>query len=165
MLTALKRFKKLFTDVLVSICAVLCLAILVINVVNVVVRYLTSASFTYTEDVTVISMLWIMGLGISVGWINREHLLINLIDQMLNEKGMEILLLVQDIAGVAVGVAMIWLGRLSQAANTGFVQSVIGFDESFRYWPVLAGGVLLIVAALECIVERLVEWKERGAAV
>ena len=71
MLTALKRFKKLFTDTLVSICAVLCTLILVINVVNVVVRYLTSASFTYTEDITVISMLWIMGLGVSVGWINR----------------------------------------------------------------------------------------------
>ena len=163
MLTALKRFKKLFTDTLVSICAALCTVILVINVVNVVVRYLTSASFTYTEDITVISMLWIMGLGVSVGWINREHLLINLIDQFLSPRGMERLLLFQDIVGVAAGVAMIWLGRMSQAANTGFVQSVIGFDESFRYWPVLVGGGLLIVAALECIAERLAEWKEGGA--
>ena len=164
MLTALKRFKKLFTDVLVTICAVLCTMILAINVVNVIIRYMTSASFTYTEDITVISMLWIMGLGVSVGWINREHLLINLIDQLLPPKGMEILLLFQDVVGVAAGVAMIWLGRMSQAANTGFVQSVIGFDESFRYWPVLVGGGLLIVAALECIAERLVEWKEGGAA-
>lgn len=163
MLTALKRFKKLFTDTLVSICAALCTVILVINVVNVVVRYLTSASFTYTEDITVISMLWIMGLGVSVGWINREHLLINLIDQFLSQRGMERLLLFQDIVGVAAGVAMIWLGRMSQAANTGFVQSVIGFDESFRYWPVLVGGGLLIVAAAECIAERLAGWKEGGA--
>lgn len=158
MLAKIRKGKKLYTDVICSICATLCTVILVMNVVNVIIRYLTDASFVYTEDVTVISMLWIMGLGISVGWMNREHLLINVIDNFLNEKGMAILLFIQDILGVGAGVMMVILGRMAQKLNTGFVQSVIGFDESFRYIPVLVGGVLLTLSALVCVIEQILVW-------
>jgi len=158
MLAKIRKGKKLYTDAICSFCAILCTVILVMNVVNVIIRYLTDASFVYTEDVTVISMLWIMGLGISVGWMNREHLLINVIDNFLNEKGMAILLFIQDILGVGAGVMMVILGRMAQKLNTGFVQSVIGFDESFRYIPVLVGGVLLSLSALVCVIEQILVW-------
>ena len=162
MLTALQKFKKIYTDVIVWICAVLCMLILGINVVNVVLRYLTDFSFIYTEDVTVISMLWIMGLGVSVGWWNREHLLINLIDSVLSKKAMDVLMFALDCVGVFVGVAMVYLGRLTQDINRGLKQSLIGFDESFRYWPVIIGGGLLALAAACCVAEQILKWKQGG---
>lgn len=160
MLPALQKFKQLYTNAIVWICAALCMVILCLNAYNVVIRYLTDAAFIYTEDVTVISMLWIMGLGISVGWMNREHLLINLIDNILSEKGKKRLLFVLDFIGAAVGALMVYLGRITQAVNKGLTQSAIGFDESFRYWPVVIGGGLLTMACVVCIVSQVLEWKE-----
>lgn len=162
MLSALQKFKKLFTDVIVWICAILCLSILLLNFYNVIARYVLGGAFIYTEDFTVISMLWIMGLGVSVGWMNREHLLIDLIDHFVSPKVLEILMFVMDILGVGVGLGMYKLGRITQAINKGLTQSAIGFDESFRYWPVVVGGILLVVAAVECIAEQIAKWKEGG---
>lgn len=162
MLSALQKFKKTYTDVIVWFCAVLCMTILCINVVNVILRYLTDVSFIYTEDVTVISMLWIMGLGVSVGWWNREHLLINLIDSFLPARGMEILMFALDCIGILVGIGMVYLGRITQRVNTGLKQSLIGFDESFRYWPVIIGGALLAMAAVCCVAEQILKWKQGG---
>lgn len=162
MLSALQKFKKIYTDVIVWICAVLCMAILLLNFYNVIARYVLGGAFIYTEDITVISMLWIMGLGVSVGWMNREHLLINLIDRILKPRGMEILLFALDILGIGVGAGMFYLGRITQAVNKGLTQSVIGFDESFRYWPVVVGGVLLLFAAAECVAEQILKWIEGG---
>lgn len=162
MLSALQKFKKIFTDVIVWICAALCLGILLLNFYNVIARYVLGGAFIYTEDVTVISMLWIMGLGVSVGWMNREHLLINLIDRIASQKVLEILMFVLDILGIGVGVGMFYLGRTTQAINKGLTQSAIGFDESFRYWPVVVGGILLVVAAAECVAEQILKWKEGG---
>ena len=162
MLSALQKFKKIFTDVIVWICAVICLGILALNFYNVIARYLLGGAFIYTEDITVIGMLWIMGLGVSVGWINREHLLINLIDNFLKPKGMEILMFVLDIVGIGAGIGMVYLGRITQSINKGLTQSTIGFDETFRYWPVIIGGVLLVIAAAECVAEQLVKWHQGG---
>ncbi len=159
MLPALQKFKKIYTDVIVWICAALCLGILLLNFVNVIMRYVTNGAFIYTEDITVISMLWIMGLGVSVGWMNREHLLINIIDNVLSPKGKERLLFALDFVGVATGAGMVYLGRITQKINTGLTQSVIGFDESFRYWPVIVGGGLLVMACIVCIVTQILEWK------
>lgn len=162
MLSKLRKFKEIFTTVLVGICAIICFVILIMNVIQVIIRYLTDAGFHYTEDVTVIGMLWIMGLGISIGWINNEHLVINVIDRLISEKQMERLMFVLDVFGIAVGIAMIYFGRLSQIVNTGFTQSVIGFDESFRYYPLIVGGALTVVAAIERIWEQILVWKEGG---
>lgn len=162
MLSALQRFKKIYTDIIVWICAVLCLGILLLNFYNVLARYILGGAFIYTEDITVIGMLWIMGMGVGAGWINREHLLINLIDNILTPKGKELLLFVLDLIGLGSGFMMVYMGRITQILNTGFTQSAIGFDESFRYWPVIVGGVLLVVAAAECVAEQILKWIEGG---
>jgi len=162
MLSALQRFKKIYTEIIVWICAALCLGILLLNFYNVLARYILGGAFIYTEDITVIGMLWIMGMGVGAGWINREHLLINLIDNILTPKGKELLLFVLDIIGLGAGFMMVYMGRITQILNTGFTQSAIGFDESFRYWPVIVGGVLLVVAAAECVAEQILKWIEGG---
>ena len=163
MLTVLQKIKKIYTDIIVWLCAAVCMVILGINVVNVILRYLTDASFIYTEDVTVMGMLWIMGVGVSVGWWNREHLLINIIDSFLPPKALEILMFVLDFVGVGAGVLMFNLGRMTAAINKGLKTSLIGFDESLRYWPVIVGGAMLTVAAACCIVEQILKWKQGGA--
>jgi len=163
MLSTLLKIKKIYTDVVVWFTALVCLVILGINVLNVVLRYMTSVSFIYTEDVTVMGMLWIMGLGISVGWWNREHLLINIIDSFISPKALEILLFVLDFVGIGTGILMFELAKMTAEINKGLKTSLIGFGEELRYHPIIVGGVLLAIVSLLSIIEQILKWKQGGA--
>ena len=163
MLTVLQKIKKIYTDIIVWCSAAICLVILGINVLNVILRYVTHTSFIYTEDVTVMGLVWILGIGVSVGWWNREHLLINLIDKFLSPKGLERLLFCLDFVGVGTGVLMYTLGSMTAAINKGLKTSLIGFDEAFRYYPIVAGGILLAIVSAMSIAEQILKWKQGEA--
>ncbi len=160
MIEKIEKAKEIYTRIVVGISAVICMIILLTYLGNVCIRYFTKWAFKYTEDITVIGMLWIMCLGLSVGWINREHLVINVIDKFLHARGMKILNLFLDILGVVGGIVITYFSFLSKKFNTGFVQSVIGFDESFRYWPLIVGGILLSITSLASVVSTVLVWKE-----
>ena len=162
MLEKLRKIKGVYTHITVGFCAVICWVILLSFALQVVCRYLFNISFYFTEDVTVIGMLWIMGVGISIGTLQHDHLLINVIDSLLSESARTKLTFAIDILLTLFGVAMVYFGNLSLQANKGFTQSVLGFDEAFRYLPVVVGGVLTVLAGIECIAEQVLVWKHGG---
>lgn len=158
MLEKLQKAKDLYTKATVGLCAVICWIILLMNVFQVIFRYLFKIAFVFSEDVTVIGMLWIMSIGISIGTLHHEHMMINVIDNIVSEKALDVIKFIVDIILVFFGFAMVYFGRLSLVANKGFTQSMLGFDESFRYFPVVVGGVLQFFAGIECVWEQLEKW-------
>ena len=159
MLERLRKIKDIYTHLTVGLCAIICWVILLSFALQVICRYLLNASFFFTEDVTVIGMLWIMAVGISIGTLHHDHFLINVIYSLLSNKGLARLQFIIDILLTLFGVGMVYFGNLSLQANKGFTQSMLGFDESFRYLPVVVGGVLTILAGIECIIEQILAWK------
>ena len=165
MLQKLEKFKNIYTKIIVIICAVICTVILLVDVFQVLSRYVINAGFVFAEDVAVFGMLWVMALGISIGTINHEHLLINIIDSIVSAKGKRLIMFIVDIILILAGVMMTWVGVLSANANKGFVQSMLGIDEFHRYVPVIAGGVLTVIAAIECVIEQILRWKSETKEV
>lgn len=160
MLEKLLKAKDVYTKILVSICAVICTTILIMFIIQCFMRYVFDVAFVYTEDVAVIGLLWNMALGISLGTLHHEHLLINVIDSIVSKKTLNKILFVEDFIIFFFGILMIIFGNKSLQMNRGFTQSMIGFDESFRYIPVLVGGALTSLAAAECILEQILVWKK-----
>lgn len=165
MLQKLEKFKSIYTRIVVAICAVICTVILLVDVFQVLSRYVINAGFVFAEDVAVFGMLWMMALGISIGTINHEHLLINIIDSIISPKTKKIVVFAVDIVLVVAGIMMTWVGILSANANKGFVQSMLGIDEYYRYLPVIVGGILTVIAAVECVVEQILRWKSEKKEV
>ncbi len=165
MLQKLEKFKNIYTKIIVIVCAVICTVILLVDVFQVLSRYIINAGFVFAEEVAVFGMLWVMALGISIGTINHEHLLINIIDSIVSKKGKQIVMFVVDVILIVAGVMMTWVGFLSANANKGFVQSMLGIDEFHRYVPVIVGGVLTVIAAIECVVEQILRWKSADKEV
>ncbi|MCF0238636.1 MAG: TRAP transporter small permease [Sphaerochaetaceae bacterium] len=159
MLNTLQKIKDTYAKITITLCTVICWIILIMNVLQVICRYALSVSFYFSEDVTVLGMLWIMALGISVGILFHDHLLINIIDGLVSKKALDILNFILDFVLALFGIAMVYFGNLSLQANKGFTQSMLGFDESFRYVPVLIGGILTFFASIECILEQICVWK------
>ena len=145
--------------------ASVCTVILLVDVFQVLSRYVINAGFVFAEDVAVFGMLWMMALGISIGTINHEHLLINIIDSIISPKAKKIVMFAVDIVLIVAGIMMTWVGILSANANKGFVQSMLGIDEFHRYMPVIVGGILTFFAAVECVVEQVLRWNSEKKEV
>ena len=86
-------------------------------------------------------------------------------DLILSTLASVLVLFVVDIILILAGVMMTWVGVLSANANKGFVQSMLGIDEFHRYVPVIAGGVLTVIAAIECVIEQILRWKSETKEV
>ena len=165
MLDVLVKIKETYTKIVVSICAAISFAILGVNFAQVIVRYLSSVSFTITEDLTVFGMLWMMALGLSVGCMYHDHLVINVIDSIVSEKTLKIILFVEDFVLFAFGIFMAYVGYLAAVLNKGFVQSMLGIDEVHKYVPVIVGGVFCSLGCVECILEQICIWKKEKKEV
>ena len=45
------------------------------------------------------------------------------------------------------------------------IRTMLGIDEYYRYLPVIVGGILTVIAAIECVVEQILRWKSEKKEV
>lgn len=165
MLKTIEKIKSTWTKIVVSFSTVVAISILMVNFAQVIVRYLTSISFTITDDLTVHGMLWMMGLGLSVACFYHEHLVINVIDSLVSEKTLKKILFGIDILLIFFGIFLSVVGIMAGKINKGFVQSMLGIDEVWRYVPVMVGGFTMSVACILNVIEQILIWKEEKKEV
>lgn len=134
--------------------AVILGAMILINVAQVVCRYLLpSVSLWWSEDISILGILWITALGAPVAWLKKSNLIMDVISGFASEKILKILDVVIDVVGMLSGIGLIVVGRTAYLNNKGFVQSGLKFDESFRYIPVIVFGAGLFIAALLTLIQ------------
>lgn len=135
------------------------------NVIQVITRYFISVQVMWVEDVSMLGLYWIFGLGTPMCWVLRKHLNMNALEMKLSPKVRLALWIAQNIVGVAGGAGLIYLGAKCIEINAGFIMSTIGFDEAFRYYPLIACGVLTIFVSVLLLIKSFGEWKTVGKEV
>lgn len=135
------------------------------NVIQVVTRYFVSVQVMWVEDVSMLGLYWIFGLGTPMCWVLRKHLNMNAFEMKMSPKVRLALWILQNIVGIACGVGIIYLGAKCIEINAGFIMSTIGFDEAFRYYPLVACGILMIVVCILLLIKSFGQWKTIGKEV
>ncbi len=107
-------------------------------------------------------MFLIYACAFGAPWITikRAHLKMDAAEKILSKPvkvathwGMHILTL-------AFGIILIIAGIKTTKANTGYKFSILGFDEMWRYIPIIIEGVLLIIGEVIITIEDLLDLKE-----
>lgn len=135
------------------------------NVIQVITRYFVSVQVMWVEDVSMLGLYWIFGLGTPMCWVLRKHLNMNAFEMKMSPKVRLALWILQNIVGIACGVGIIYLGAKCIEINAGFIMSTIGFDEAFRYYPLVACGILMIVVCVLLLIKSFGQWKTIGKEV
>ena len=135
------------------------------NVIQVITRYFVSVQVMWGEDVSMLGLYWIFGLGTPMCWVLRKHLNMNAFEMKMSPKVRLALWILQNIVGIACGVGIIYLGAKCIEINAGFIMSTIGFDEAFRYYPLVACGILMIVVCVLLLIKSFGQWKTIGKEV
>lgn len=136
--------------------------------VQVVTRYFVAVTIIWVEELSIYIMCWMCAVGAAWVWMESSgHIRMDILDNVLPQKTIWVMDAAIDAVTAAVSAALIRIGIHTRNVNRGMVMSVINLDEGDRYLPVIAGGILLLLASLYMLVghiHRLVCGKEDSAS-
>ncbi len=122
---------------------------------QVFVRFVLNWTNTWTEITAVMLMSWFIFLGAAVGVRENYHLGFDVLLYALPPGGKKYLRSISDLVVLAFAVGMIVYGielvRLQWPAR----MPALGIPEGVRYLPLVGGGILITLFALERLVLRL----------
>ena len=123
---AIGKINAIISKILSVLMIVLFIWMIVAFSIQVFARYIFSAGFTWTEELTRYGMIWMVFLG--AAWIifNSDHVKVTILEDAFKGQSRKILMIIQDIFGL-IFVAAIFYFSFSQlsiaargvSANTG----------------------------------------------
>ena len=150
MLGKIKKSICLTCKIIITIILVVVTGMTVFQVFS---RYLFKHYHYALEELSVIALIYAVGFGVPWMWLERGHISMDAIDNILTAKGKKILTFIINILALFVGGCLTWSGIKAVKVNHNFVYTTLGIDESFRYVPLVIMGVMLVVAAVIVLIE------------
>ena len=129
------------------------IAMTVIVAYQVFARYVLNASPSWTEPVSVMVMSWFIFLGAAVGVRESFHMGFDVLIHFLPGAG-PWMRAVSDLAVIVFGVGMVVYGLQLTIDTWTATLPVLGLPGGFTYMPIVVGGALMVLFALERVVLR-----------
>ena len=116
-------------------------------------RYVLNASPSWTEPVSVMIMSWFIFLGAAVGVRENFHMGFDVLIHFLPGAG-GWMRAVSDLAVLVFGLGMVGYGLQLTIATWTAIIPVLHLPGGFTYMPIVAGGALMALFALERLAMR-----------
>ncbi len=117
-------------------------------------RYVLNDSPSWTEQGAVLLMSWFIFLGAAVGVRENNHLGFDVLLYVLPKGGKRVLRSISDVVVLAFGIGMVWYGGQLVALTWNTTLPALGISGAWDYLPLVAGGVLVCLFALERLALR-----------
>lgn len=156
----LDKISTIISNTLQRLIAVIIAILFAVNLIQVIARYVANHAFVWVNDVTIVGLLWMVSFACPWLWLIRRHLQMDFADAFIPRSVMRVVELVVGVAAIVMGGMLTVSAVEAFKVNTGFVASVIGFDESFRYVPFIICGILWVVCGLLDLAKRLRDFRK-----
>jgi TRAP-type C4-dicarboxylate transport system permease small subunit len=117
-------------------------------------RYVLNASPSWTEAASIMVMSWFIFLGAAVGVRENFHMGFDVLIHFLPDAGAW-MRAISDLAVLVFGAGMVIYGGQLMIQTWTATIPVLGLPGGFSYMPIVAGGVLMFLFALERLALRL----------
>lgn len=122
---------------------------------QVFVRYVLNWTNTWTEVTAVMLMSWFIFLGAAVGVRENYHLGFDVLLYVLPDGAKKYLRAISDVVVLAFAAGMIHYGMQLVLLQWPARLPALGIPEGIRYLPLVGGGILISLFAVERLVLRL----------
>ena len=153
----MKKLENIIVKTLQAMIACLLGFMIIINVVQMVTRYFIALQIMWVEDYSVMCLYWIFALGTPMVWILGQHMDMDILAKVIKGKFKTVLYYVMQFCAFLAGIGLAYTGYRACKLNHGFVMSIAGFDEVWRYIPVVVGGAFLSLASVFCTVRAILQ--------
>jgi TRAP-type C4-dicarboxylate transport system permease small subunit len=117
-------------------------------------RYVLNWSNAWTEPAAILLMSWFILLGAAVGIRENYHLGFDVLLYVLPKSSKRVLRSISDVVVIAFAGGMIFFGLQLVALGWPARMPSLGIPEGVKYIPLVAGGALIILFALERLALR-----------
>jgi TRAP-type C4-dicarboxylate transport system permease small subunit len=125
----------------------------IITFANVLVRYLTNASFAFTEEFSVFLLLMLTLLGSISAFVEERHIRITLLVDVLPAVGRKICEHIEWLANISLFALLAWLGYLMAYDDFAFDVTSPGLGVPqwwYTLWlPLLSALIVLRLVLLQ----------------
>ena len=126
-------------------------------------RYVLNNTPTWAESLALLLVLYVTMLGCAVGVRDAGHIGMELLGPMLPARlhlPMEMLI---HVLTLVFGVLMAWNCAVMLQSVSGYKIPTLGISESYRYVPLVAAGLLIVLFSIEHIVALAHGWEVEKA--
>jgi TRAP-type C4-dicarboxylate transport system permease small subunit len=121
---------------------------------QVFLRFVLNWGNAWTELGSIMIMSWFIFLGAAVGVRENYHLGFDVLLYVLPPGSKRVLRTISDVLVTGFAAGMIYYGIVLMRLQWNEVMPSLGISGSFRYLPLTAGGVLIVLFSLERILLR-----------
>lgn len=134
------------------ISAILFIVIMFLLFLQVVTRYVTGKSATWTEELSILLFVWMTYLGVSSAVTYRKNLRIDALLDAVPFKVKKVLLILADVVFIAFNIYLIFpFLQLIKTIGTS-VTPILGIPKAITYWLI---PVILVITSVKLIFDIL----------
>lgn len=137
--------------------AIIIAGLILLNFTQLVTRYFISVTFTWAEEVSILSLIYAAAVGAPWVTLKRTHLKMDAADKLIPLKIKKVAYWVCHVLIFTTAIIFIVAGFITVDRNQGFILSILGFDEAFRYIPIIIEGVMLLIAEVITFLEDILD--------
>jgi TRAP-type C4-dicarboxylate transport system permease small subunit len=123
-------------------------------------RYVLNESPSWTEPAGLLLMSWFILLGSAVGVREGNHLGFEIALHYAPHGARQLMLIVTEVLVIGFGVAMAWYGMDLAAGTWSAAMPGLPIPQGMDYVPLVVGGILIALFALEKLVRLLLAGEE-----
>lgn len=115
-------------------------------------RYVLNSTPTWAESLALLLVLYVTMLGCAVGVRDAGHIGLESLLVLLPERWRLKLEILIHLITMTFGALMAWNCALMFESVRGYMIPTLGLSESWRYVPLVAAGVLIVLFSIEHVI-------------
>ncbi len=147
---------KILADVIGLMAGILFLLLFIVNIVQILNRYLFGISFLWIPDLTRLLFVWVVFLGGAAAYIRGQHLMIDFVKNKLSEKAIKGVDALIDLGMAAFLILLIEKGIRMSLVRLNIPYDAWEVPTATAYVAVPVACMIMLVATFS---RRLSAWK------
>jgi TRAP-type C4-dicarboxylate transport system permease small subunit len=115
-------------------------------------RYVLNSTPTWAESLALLLVLYVTMLGCAVGVRDAGHIGLESLLVLLPERWRLKLEILIHLITMSFGALMAWNCAMMFESVRGYMIPTLGLSESWRYVPLVAAGVLIVLFSIEHVI-------------
>lgn len=161
--TPLQRGIELVSNIAIAIAAAALLGLVVVQGWQVIARYVLNDSPSWTEPVTLLLLSTAMSLGAASGVHTKRHFGFYLLANSLGTTAQRLLSMIPPLVIMVIGATIAWWGGILLLDGLDIPAAGANLPQSINYLPLSVGGGLMVLFAVNQLIESLRSPATEGA--
>lgn len=156
------KLLNLVIHILSKICGVFLVIMTFVTFAQAVYRYVFGGSFVWSEELTILGMVWVTFLGSTVAIVRGSHTRIDFLINLLPAKGKRIMEAIDYICMAVFCGVLSYVSFDLVSVNANVLTNGLGIPRAVMYSALTVGTVLMVLTLVIMAVCKIMGWDAEG---